>query len=816
MAKKRDDFNFEDLNRFLGEFIKANQEANSSFSGYLNNLRNSVKSKRDFNIQIRLEKKLTEEINTLLDKKAKNGDKLSKADAERLKILKATLKAEEQNTEEIRNQLAAHEQANSATNLMLGTVTSIGKGLKYGAKILLDQKAYLLDGLKAVRATEKGMGVLRSQSEGFRANLYKTALITSDLGLDVKDLAKIQTSYSESLGTNVLLGEKQLNGIAEIIAGTGMSLEAASKLAGEMATFGVNAETASNYVDDITKTSRKMGVNTTVMLDKLHGSLKMANKYHFQGGVKGMAQMAMNAAKFKVEMESIGGLADKLFDPEGAIEMAGQLQVLGGAWSQIADPMQLLFKARNDMAGLQKDVIKAASGVAKFNKETGEFEISALELHRMKSAAEMTGISMDELAESAKKVAEVGKIKTQIRGVVDKDTREFIANTAKIGKDGKATIQIKGDEVNVKDLGKHTTELKAMMKDNESLKDRTKMAQTFDEKLNNLILKAKSGLLPIMEKIDNILGPALQSFTDWLNKPENMKSLVSGIKKITDGIQTAVDWFTTGIQKSPLATLATALAGGGLVAAMGGLFEYAKWYSNGVALSAGFNTASMLGGGGSGMGGSSPIGGGRFMKGSPKNLKMMKGLKGGGIAGIAGLAGGLATDAGLFGKEGSTGHKIGGVASSALSWGGTGAMIGSMIAPGIGTAIGAALGGIGGALMGAYDEGLIGGGPQTVNDGIAKPGRGPFSITDKFGKTAVTHSKDGIAVSPNVNKTAGTTVVTFDKPLEIKGEIKLTGTSGQIGEIDLNNPILIRELTRIIQEQLSKNYGGGKLSSNPI
>ena len=71
MAKKRDDFNFEDLNRFLGEFIKANQEANSSFSGYLNNLRNSVKSKRDFNYQIRLEKKLTEEINNLIDKKKK-------------------------------------------------------------------------------------------------------------------------------------------------------------------------------------------------------------------------------------------------------------------------------------------------------------------------------------------------------------------------------------------------------------------------------------------------------------------------------------------------------------------------------------------------------------------------------------------------------------------------------------------------------------------------------------------------------------------------------------------------------------------------
>ena len=41
---------------------------------------------------------------------------------------------------------------------------------------------------------------------------------------------------------------------------------------------------------------------------------------------------------------------------------------------------------------------------------------------------------------------------------------------------------------------------------------------------------------------------------------------------------------------------------------------------------------------------------------------------------------------------------------------------------------------------------------QQVQDGIASSSKGPFSITDKFGATAITAAGDSIAVSPNINK----------------------------------------------------------------
>jgi len=43
---------------------------------------------------------------------------------------------------------------------------------------------------------------------------------------------------------------------------------------------------------------------------------------------------------------------------------------------------------------------------------------------------------------------------------------------------------------------------------------------------------------------------------------------------------------------------------------------------------------------------------------------------------------------------------------------------------------------------------------QSVEDGYAPSSKGPFTITDKFGATAITKTGDGLAVSPNISKGA--------------------------------------------------------------
>jgi hypothetical protein len=65
---------------------------------------------------------------------------------------------------------------------------------------------------------------------------------------------------------------------------------------------------------------------------------------------------------------------------------------------------------------------------------------------------------------------------------------------------------------------------------------------------------------------------------------------------------------------------------------------------------------------------------------------------------------------------------------------------------------------------------------QKVQDGIAPPGNGPFTITDGFNRTAVTATGDGLAVSPNIRKGGdgggigpGTMIAAFKQALKEQG-----------------------------------------------
>lgn len=58
---------------------------------------------------------------------------------------------------------------------------------------------------------------------------------------------------------------------------------------------------------------------------------------------------------------------------------------------------------------------------------------------------------------------------------------------------------------------------------------------------------------------------------------------------------------------------------------------------------------------------------------------------------------------------------------------------------------------------------------QAVNDGIAPASKGPFTITDSFGATAITAKGDGLAVSPNIQRegrNTSTSVVLSDAQIQ--------------------------------------------------
>jgi hypothetical protein len=82
---------------------------------------------------------------------------------------------------------------------------------------------------------------------------------------------------------------------------------------------------------------------------------------------------------------------------------------------------------------------------------------------------------------------------------------------------------------------------------------------------------------------------------------------------------------------------------------------------------------------------------------------------------------------------------------------GIGLLKAAIAAAGLTAALSGGLAGFAIAAGVAVAAGAIVGAVQMVSDGIAPSSNGPFTITDKYGATAVTANGDGLAVSPNIN-----------------------------------------------------------------
>jgi len=304
-----------------------------------------------------------------------------------------------------------------------------------------------LDMSKDIKKAELSMGVLSNQSQFFSKTISKASESTIQIGVGISDLAKGQADYSESIGRNIMLSEEGYQAMAEMAKGTVLGVEGAAQMAGSMEGFGLSVEGSRDMIQETVDAAQKMGANTSKTLKELGTALKMAQKYHFKGGVKGMAEMAAYAATMNMDMDNVAGMADKVFRPEGAVEMAARLATMGGDMARLGDPFQLMFKARNDMEGFMKDVGAAAEEFAQFNEKTGEFDITGLQLDRMRELADITGLSVENMSEMARAGAKFSKIDSLIPSVIDnEEDRQLISKIAEFDKkSGQWKVEMNGD-----------------------------------------------------------------------------------------------------------------------------------------------------------------------------------------------------------------------------------------------------------------------------------------------------------------------------------------------------------------------------------
>jgi hypothetical protein len=484
-----------DLERQLSIEI---QEQNSSIAGFVNG---QAKIKQKLLERVKIEKSLGELRNELSKLEGINEAKLGDLQRKRLAELRE-IRAQSEKTLNLLDQEVATLQEN------LSFSKAILNELKGGTAELLKQHFsfsqiwnYLqqIDGI--IRKQQLSLGVSGEKAAMMREQFENSVNAAANLGASAKDIAELQDGIVQSTGRAFAFREAENLALVRIAKGTGLQNEEVGKLVGTMTQYGLTLETSKQIIEDSVNSTAKLGLSSSAVLKKLIANIDKLNTYRFDKGVKGIEEMAKASEKFKFSMDGAFAAAEKFRTLEGLLEAGAQLQVLGGEFAKI-DAFKFSFLARNKPQEFAIEMAKLTKGMATFNKETGEFDVTDVDYDRLRAVAEATGRSLDDLVQQAKQVNQINFAKKQILVGTDEE-REMLAGLAKF-KPGSTigTIQIGDKEVKLNELTREQIDLYKQQQ--KTLEQRAKDSQTFNEALTYLVDQLKSTLLPLLTGINKI------------------------------------------------------------------------------------------------------------------------------------------------------------------------------------------------------------------------------------------------------------------------------------------------------------------------
>jgi hypothetical protein len=339
-----------------------------------------------------------------------------------------------------------------------GKITEVGKEFGNAFNPLNVQPFIELD--EAATKIQKTFGLTKSRFSEFKDTLADVTPRLMKIGMTEDEVVTNTINLMKSMGTSASLGEEA---IVELSAAAKVSGKDAGVLAEKFREVGVSVYDAGDRMKEVTDYARNVGVSVTAVSEKVVANLNKMNLYNFDNGVTGLAKMAAQSERLGIKMETVFNFAEKVFNPEGAIEMAAGLQRLGVTASGLLDPLRAMDMAANDPEALQKEIINVTKEFTKFNEASGKFEIMPGSKRRLREIAKEMNIPAEELAEMSIKAADFDMKMKQIEFpslATDQETKEMIAGMAQM-KDGKAVINVKNEqtgEVKLKSVDQLTGE----------------------------------------------------------------------------------------------------------------------------------------------------------------------------------------------------------------------------------------------------------------------------------------------------------------------------------------------------------------------
>jgi len=266
------------------------------------------------------------------------------------------------------------------------------------------------------------------------------------LGGNFENTVKVIEDAAEASRRNVIITTEQTEKLYAAAKVTGVEV---SNLVEGFNDVGVGVGQMSKQIQDSVNYIQSIGGNTKQVFKTVSDNMDQLNRYQFEGGVQGLTKMAAQASMLRFNMNETFRLAEKVLDPEGAIETAAAFQRLGVAAGNLVDPFQLMNLSINDPSGLQDSLANVSKQFTYFDEQTKTFKINPQGVLTLREMEKEAGLTQGSLSKMGLAAAEADKRISAIKGIgrnLSEEDNMLLSNISRMGDGGEYEIKVKDDK----------------------------------------------------------------------------------------------------------------------------------------------------------------------------------------------------------------------------------------------------------------------------------------------------------------------------------------------------------------------------------
>ena len=382
---------------------------------------------------------------------------------------------------------------------------------------------------------------------------------------DIKTALADVTPRIDRLGGDLTAAQQAISDIAvesrrNIIATTEQTekLYAASKvteksireLVSGFGDVGVGVAQMSKQIEGSINYIQSIGGNTKEVFKVVTSNMDQLNRYQFEGGVQGLTKMAAQASMLRFDMNTTFNLADNLYKPERAIEVASAFQRLGLAVGDLADPFRLMNDSINNPQGIQDSLINVAKQFTYLDSQTKTFKITPEGVIRLKELQEQTGVNANEMMKLGLAAKEADARLSAISSIglnVKEEDKQLLSNISRMGDGGEYEISVKDSATGERRWEKLTSVSQQQLE--ATLKEQKEAPKSLEE-----IARSQ---LDYSEMVAGDVRAIYHGFMYGFASNQTINKEVEGGRKLTDAITSTLSDFygktTSGRQMSSTA-----------------------------------------------------------------------------------------------------------------------------------------------------------------------------------------------------------------------------------------------------------------------